>query len=290
MRCACIDIGSNTTRLLVADCVGDAGLLAVHQERAFTRIGRGLGRDGRIPGAKIAEVAGVVAEQLSIAQGLGAGRIRAVATAAVRRAANGEELLHAISASCGLVVEILSEPDEARLAFTGAARTLGRRVAGELAVIDVGGGSSELAIGRMPDAVSWSVSLPVGSGDLTERFLNADPPRQAQLDAARAHVSSLFDGIEVPRPAEAVAVGGSATSLRRLVGETLDPPALARALRWLTTTPAQTVAVTAGLDPERVRLLPAGLLILEVVAERFRVAPVIWYGGIREGVVLELAA
>ena len=290
MRCACIDIGSNTTRLLVADCIGDGGLLEVHQARAFTRIGRVLGGDGRIPGSKIAEVAGVVTEQLSVARSLGTGRIRAVATAAVRRAVNGEELLSAIAAACGLAVEILSEPDEARLAFTGAARTLGRHVAGELGVIDVGGGSSELAIGRMPNAVSWSVSLPIGSGDLTERFLSADPPRDQHLNAARAQIASLLDGIEVPRPTEAVAVGGSATSLRRLVGETLDPPALARALRWLTSTPAETVALTAGLELQRVRLLPAGLLILEAAAERFGVAPLIGYGGIREGVVLELAA
>jgi exopolyphosphatase/guanosine-5'-triphosphate,3'-diphosphate pyrophosphatase len=290
MRCACIDIGSNTTRLLVADCAAGGGLEEVHQARAFTRIGRGLGIDARIPDAKVVEVAGVVAEQLSLARSLGAVKLRAVATAAVRRAANGEELLSAIATACGLRVEILSERDEARLAFIGAACTLGRRVAGELGVIDVGGGSSELVIGRLPDAITWSVSLPVGSGDLSDRFLAADPPREAQLTAARAHIASLLQGIDVPKPVEAVAVGGSATSLRRLVGDTLDPPALARALRWLTTTPAQTVAITAGLEQQRVRLLPAGLLILEAAVERFGVAAVIGYGGIREGVVLELAA
>jgi exopolyphosphatase/guanosine-5'-triphosphate,3'-diphosphate pyrophosphatase len=290
MRCACIDIGSNTTRLLVADCAAGGGLLEVHQARAFTRIGRGLAVDSRISDAKVAEVAGVVAEQLSLARSLGAGRIRAVATAAVRRAENGEELLSAIAAVCGLHVEILSERDEARLAFIGAGRTLGRGVAGELGVIDVGGGSTELAIGHLPDAITWSVSLQVGSGDLSDRFLDSDPPREAQLTAARAHIATLLQGIEVPRPAEAVAVGGSATSLRRLVGDTLDPPALSRALRWLTSTPAETVAITAGLEQQRVRLLPAGLLILEAAVERFGVAAVIGYGGIREGVVLELAA
>ena len=290
MRCACIDIGSNTTRLLVADCAAGGGLAEVHQARAFTRIGRVLGGDLRIPEPKIAEVAGVVAEQLSLARSLGAGKIRAVATAAVRRAVNGEDLLKAIEASCGLHVEILSEPAEARLAFIGAARTLDRGPVGELGVIDVGGGSTELAVGSAPDQIRWSRSVPVGSGDLTDRFLGSDPPRAFQLGAARAYVASLLDGADIPRPAEAVAVGGSATSLRLLVGDTLDPPALARALQWLTTTPAATVALTAGLDPQRVRLMPAGLLILEAAAARFGVAPAIGNGGIREGVVLELAA
>jgi exopolyphosphatase/guanosine-5'-triphosphate,3'-diphosphate pyrophosphatase len=288
VRCACIDIGSNTTRLLVADCAGGE-LSEVHQARAFTRIGGVLSEDRRIPEPKIAEVVAVVAEQLSQARSLGAAKIRAVATAAVRRAVNGDQLLSAIEASCGLLVELLSEPDEARLAFIGAARTLGRRATGELGVIDVGGGSTELAVGRAPDQIRWSLSLPVGSGDLTDRFLRADPPRPGQLTAARAHIASLLDGIDVPRPSEAIAVGGSATSLRRLVGDTLDLEALARALERLTTTPILELAIAVGLDPVRVRLLPGGLLILEATVERIGVAPVIGYGGIREGVVLELS-
>jgi exopolyphosphatase/guanosine-5'-triphosphate,3'-diphosphate pyrophosphatase len=290
LRCACIDIGSNTTRLLVADCAAGGGIAEVHQVRVFTRIGRVLGGDLRIPEPMIAEVAAVVAEQLLLARALGAAKIRAVATAAVRRAVNGDELLSAIEAACGLLVEILSEPAEARLAFIGAARTLGRQAAGELGVIDVGGGSTELAVGRPPDEIRWSLSLPVGSGDLTDRFLGSDPPPMEQLEAARAYVATLFEGAHVPSPAEVVAVGGSATSLRLLVGDTLDPPALSRALDRLSTMAAREMAAVFGLDPLRVKLMPAGLLILEAAAARFGVAPVIGNGGIREGVVLELAA
>jgi exopolyphosphatase/guanosine-5'-triphosphate,3'-diphosphate pyrophosphatase len=292
VRCACIDIGSNTTRLLVADCAG--GVIAeVHQDREFTRIGGVIGGDLRIPDAKIDEVATVVARQLSVARELGAGAIRAVATAAVRRAVNGVALTAAIERVCGVPVEILSEPEEARLAFIGAARTLVRAPDGEIAVIDVGGGSSELAVGTVPDQVRWSLSLPVGSGDLADRFLRSDPPLPSQLAAARAEVSALLDplldGIQRPRPAAAVAVGGSATSLRLLVGDRLDQAALDRALTALCGRPSRELAGEVGLDPRRVRLMPAGLVILEAVAAALGVAPEIGNGGIREGVVLALA-
>jgi exopolyphosphatase/guanosine-5'-triphosphate,3'-diphosphate pyrophosphatase len=294
VRCACIDIGSNTTRLLVADCA--AGVIAeVHQDRAFTRIGGVIGGDLRIPDAKIDEVAAVVARQLAVARELGAGAIRAVATAAVRRAVNGVALTAAIEHLCGVPVEILSEPEEARLAFIGAARTLTWAPEGELAVIDVGGGSSELAIGTVPDQVRWSLSLPVGSGDLADRFLRSDPPLPSQLAAARAEVAALLDSllgvgrVQLRAPAAALAVGGSATSLRLLVGDRLDQAALDRALTTLCGLPSRELAGEVGLDQRRVRLMPAGLVILEAVAAALGVAPEIGNGGIREGVVLALA-
>src|SRR5436305_717757 len=140
VRRACIDIGSNTTRLLVADGDGQA-LREVHQERAFTRIGRGLQAGGTIAPAKLAEVVEVVRAQLGSARALGAEEVRAVATAAIRRAGNGADLVSAIANDCGLTVEILSGEEEARLAFLGAGRSLAQPPSGELGVVDVGGGS-----------------------------------------------------------------------------------------------------------------------------------------------------
>ena len=145
MRCACIDVGSNTTRLLVADTV-PGGIQDVLNERAFTLIGRSLGGTGRIPPKKIAETAAVVAEQAELARELGAERIRAVATAAIRRAANAPDLVAAVERDAGLPLEVLRGDEEARLAFRGAARAAS--VLGTLAVIDVGGGSTEIAVGR----------------------------------------------------------------------------------------------------------------------------------------------
>jgi exopolyphosphatase/guanosine-5'-triphosphate,3'-diphosphate pyrophosphatase len=286
VRRACIDIGSNTTRLLVAECDGEQ-LLEVHQERAFTRIGRGLLPDGRIAPEKIAEVVAVVDGQLASARGLGAQDAWGVATAAIRRAPNGAELVRAIEARTGLAVRILSGEEEARLAFVGAARTLGHVPGGALGVVDVGGGSSELVVGTAPDRISWCTSFGVGSGDLTEVCLRSDPPASGELDRARSEIRDALAGIEVPRPDEAVAVGGSAASLRRLVGPVLDPPSFSRALGLLAAESACEVARRFALDIERVRLLPAGLLILEAASHLFGVSLQIARGGVREGVLLE---
>jgi exopolyphosphatase/guanosine-5'-triphosphate,3'-diphosphate pyrophosphatase len=289
VRRACIDIGTNTTRLLVADC-GPDGLGDVHQDRAFTRIGADLRRDGSISAAKIAEVADVVRAQLQLAREFGSADVRAVATAAIRRAANGPALLVEIENSCGLVVDVLSGEEEARLAFVGAARTLEHKPTGALGVVDVGGGSSEVVVGVAPDQVQWSASISLGSGDLADQFLRSDPPPESELSAARARVDGELAGLEIPHPVEAVAVGGSATSLCRLAGPLLDAEALGRSLGLLARTRGSDVARRFGLDRERVRLLPAGLLILEAVASRFGVPLAVARGGIREGVLLEAGA
>ena len=180
MRIGCIDIGSNTTRLLVADCDGRR-LNAVHQEKAFTRIGNELLERGALGEGKIAEVVSVVAAQVESARRHGVTEIRAVATDAIRRAGNGADLVAAITAATGLAIDVLSGEEEARLAFVGAAATLEQPVNGELGVVDVGGGSSELVVGRPPSAVGWWASVGLGSAGLTHTQLRHDPPRPAEI-------------------------------------------------------------------------------------------------------------
>jgi exopolyphosphatase / guanosine-5'-triphosphate,3'-diphosphate pyrophosphatase len=286
VRRACIDIGSNTTRLLVADCDGD-GLREVHQEKVFTRVTRGMLVDDRIAAEKIAEVVAAVAGQVGVARELGCTDIHTVATAAIRQAANGDELVATIRDECGLEVTVLTGDQEARLAFVGAARTLGHVPDGELGVVDVGGGSSELVVGNAPDTVTWSISFAVGSGDLTDQCLRSDPPSEGELRQARARVARALAGFEAPHPAEAVAVGGSAASLRRLAGPLLDQAAFHRSLRVLAAGRAADVAKRFVLDVERVRLLPAGLLILQAASELLGASLQIAQGGLREGVLLE---
>ena len=184
VRIGCIDIGSNTTRLLVADCDGRR-LVAVHEERAFTRIGSELLEHGSLGEAKIAEVVNVVAAQVASAHGHGVSEILAVATEAIRRADNGAELVQAITIATGLGIDVLSGEEEARLAFIGAAATLEQSVDGALGVVDVGGGSSELVVGRPPSEVSWWASIGLGSAVLTHSHLRHDPPRSAEITAAR---------------------------------------------------------------------------------------------------------
>jgi exopolyphosphatase/guanosine-5'-triphosphate,3'-diphosphate pyrophosphatase len=287
--CACVDIGSNTTRLLLAD-YRDGTLRELMTQRVFTRIGRSIRRDGAIPADKVTETTDVVERQVRHARELGADRIAIVATAAVRDARNGADLMDAIKTATGLPAQVLSEADEARLAFLGASRTLGSFFKGNLCVVDVGGGSTEIAIGSLDEGVIWSRSFRVGSGFLADSYLLSDPPSSNELEAARAHTSGVFEGLQTPAVARAVASGGSATSLRRMAGAELTHDAHERAIRILASAPADEVAERFALDPERVRLLPAGVLILDAVGEAIGHSLKIGNGGIREGVVLELAA
>ena len=285
VRCACIDIGSNTTRLLVADRT-ERGLAEVLQRRAFTRLGRGLDATGCIERQKIAEVAREVAAQVAVAQEHGAEWIRVVATAAVRRAGNRAELCEAVRAAAGLPVEILTGEQEARLAFEGATRTLEHAPLGEIGVVDVGGGSTELVVGTLEHGVSWCASVSVGSGDLAESYLRSDPPTHEELHALRAHVTGALGSLDVPHPLHALAVGGSATSLRLLVGAELDPASLEGGLRVLAAHPVDEVARRWEIDPQRVRLLPAGILLLEAASGAFGRTLRVSRGGLREGVLL----
>jgi exopolyphosphatase / guanosine-5'-triphosphate,3'-diphosphate pyrophosphatase len=286
VRCACIDIGSNTTRLLVADRQ-NGELAEVFQLRAFTRLGRGLAATGRIGAERIAATAAEVARQADAARELGASVVRVVATAAVRQAGDRADLCAAVRTASGLAVDVLSGEEEARLAFVGATRTLDDAPDGAIGVVDIGGGSSELVVGTLSGGVSWCTSVAVGSGDLAERFLRSDPPAADELDAVRERVAEALARVDPPRPAHGLAVGGSATSLRRLLGDVLDPESLQAGLDVLASRPVVDVARAWQLDPMRVRLLPAGILLLEAASRAFGCPLRIACGGLREGVLLD---
>jgi exopolyphosphatase/guanosine-5'-triphosphate,3'-diphosphate pyrophosphatase len=285
--CACIDIGSNTTRLLVADA-GDGRLRELVTQRAFTRIGKSLQNGGLIPAEKIAETAEVVRTQTSVAREVGAEHIVAVATAAIRSARNRDELVGAVQEAGGTELSVLSGEEEARLSFVGATRTLLEPPDGSVAVIDVGGGSSEIAVGEPDGAMTWSESFRIGSGFLADAYLRSDPPSVDELEKLRRHVEGTFEGLEPPPAKSAVAVGGTATSLRRLVGSELEHETLERGIRVLSSTPIAGVAERFELDAERVRLLPAGILILEAISDLLGLPLRIARGGLREGILLEL--
>ena len=287
MRRACIDIGSNTTRLLVADCL-DWGLVELRQERAFTQIGRSLDGSGAIPATKLAEVVAAVVAQYRVARELGAEAIQCVATAGVRRAANSGALVELIRKTCGgLEVEVLTGAEEARLAFVGAAWGAGADPDTSLGVVDAGGGSSEIVVGHAPGNVRWWVSLPVGSSDITQHWLESDPPSAGELDRARGQLRSTFAGVQPPPDVKRlVAVGGSATSLRMLAGPMIDSHSLEYLLGIAQRFGAVELARHFGVDVQRARLLPGGLLILEAVSELFGAPLEIGRGGLREGLLL----
>jgi exopolyphosphatase/guanosine-5'-triphosphate,3'-diphosphate pyrophosphatase len=284
--CAAIDIGSNTTRVLVAEPV-DGQLTKVMEQRAYTRINKSLRDGGAVPDDKVAEVAEVVATQVRLARELGAESIRSVATAAVREATNGDRVAAAIAAASGVPVDILTEEEEGRLAFIGATKALGHPVEGKVAVVDVGGGSTEVVLGGVPGGVEDVHSWRVGSGALADELIASDPPSAAEIRRVRDRIEDIFSGAEIKHPSQAVAVGGSATSLRRLVGAVLEYETLERAVRVLSSDPAAEVARRFELDPERVRILATGVLLLEKISELLGQPLQIGKGGLREGVILD---
>jgi len=284
MRCACVDIGSNTTRLLVAERDG-ARLREVVAVRRFLRLVPG--GDGAIPAEAVAELGSIVAAHVRLAAEHGVHELRAVGTAAIRDARNRDELCAAVHRAAGVPVEVLTAEQEAALAFAGALDTLSTPPAGPIGVIDVGGGSSELVTGTAQDGVTWWTSLPIGSGTLAERHLRSDPPALDELAAVRAEIDVALAGVHPPAVEVVLAVGGSATTLATATGGELAPETIARILAVLIAEPAAEAAKRLGLHVERVRLLPVGLLALEAVWGAFGQAPLhIALGGLREGVVL----
>jgi exopolyphosphatase/guanosine-5'-triphosphate,3'-diphosphate pyrophosphatase len=289
-RVAVVDVGSNSVRLLVSDVV-DGQPTFVHTDKVMARIGQSLGRDGRIDDRKIGEVAGIVSRFVTDARRLGAREVRAIATSATREAANGDELAEHVQAASGVKLEVIDGDEEARLAFVGTLASLDEPQAGEIGVVDVGGGSTEIVVGTTADGVAWSRSFRLGSGRLSDRFIEHDPPLGSELDRIREAIDDALPGAgEVPTPEHGLAVAGSATNLRRMVGPLLDAESLARALRLLASGPSEQIARQFQLEPARARLLPAGALIFEASVQRLGTPLWVGRGGIRQGVALEMVS
>ena len=186
-------------------------------------------------------------------------------------------------------LDVLSGEEEARLAFVGATRTLAPGAPparSPWSTWAVGPARSRWA---SPTAAwRWSASFRIGSGFLADSYLRSDPPSVEELEKVRDHVAGALEGLDPPPADTAVAVGGTATSLRRLVGAELSHETLERGIRVLSTTPIEEMAERFELDPERVRLLPAGILVLEAISDLLELPLRIARGGLREGVLLEL--
>lgn len=294
---AAIDIGTNTIRLLVAvpevvEGTGGVGLRPLAQRTATVRLGLGVERTGRLDPERLARAVATVEEFRRIALAHGADPVLLAATSAVRDAANGAELRERIAAASGLLVPIIDGDREAALTFAGA--TAGHALAGTLLVADLGGGSLELIVAR--DGVPLTArSLQIGSGRLAERHLHADPPERSAVAAAESDARATLDPVVAGNPPveRCIMVGGTATSLLVLVprpdgDRTLDRERFDDALAVLTASPAAVVAAGSGLDPERVRTLPAGVAIVRATLAACGLDnAIVGLGGIREGLILE---
>jgi exopolyphosphatase / guanosine-5'-triphosphate,3'-diphosphate pyrophosphatase len=286
MRVAVIDIGSNTARLLVADV--DETLSPVREERTYLGLAADILRHGTISAAKYQEAAAVAGRYARLAASLGAEEVATVVTAPGRQVRSAAELVGALAAAVGHRVQVLAAAEEGRFAFVGATERL-HADGGVIAVCDVGGGSTEVAVGTVLLGPAWVRSADVGSLRLTRMFLPGDPPRRGAIDRARDAVERELERLDPPRPDVAMAVGGSARAAARIVGSELHPDALEEVVALAARRPAAKLARVFGLDAARAETVLAGALILSTLARRLDVPFQLRRGGLREGVALSLA-
>lgn len=285
MRVAAIDVGSNTVRLLVAS-LEDGAVKPVQEERTAVGLAREIERSGLIPDEKIARAAEVAQRYARDAAKLGAARTEVLVTAPARQGKNGSELVRAISEATRLPVRPLSAEEEGRLAFAGVVSTFPVPPA-SITVVDVGGGSTQLVFGTAEDGPAWFRTLDIGSLRLAQRHFANDPPERDELEELRASVEAAFSGHASPLPLCAVATGGTARSLRRVVGRMLGPKQLAKAELILSSGPAPELAEKFGFPVWRGQTLLAGALVLAEAQRRLGVPLVVARAGLREGAVLE---
>ncbi len=279
-----LDIGTNTVRLLVAD-VADGTLAPVLDRTNMSRLGLGASADGTLTAESIARTADAAIALTETARTAGATTILMVGTAAVRDAPNRAALLDRIEAETGLACRVVDGETEASLTFLGA--TVGHSLAGTLAVGDIGGGSTERII-AVDGTIRERISVPIGSGRLTERAIAHDPPTDADLAAANDTAEAAFAVLQPVRARTLLLAGGTASALGQL-GDTgtLDAAALAAALLRLQSAPAATLAPQIGLEVARVGLMAAGAVIVRVLTQTCGLdAATVARGGIREGTLL----
>ena len=288
MRIGVIDVGGNTIRLLVAAQDGSS-LVTVHGDRAQLGLGEEIAVYGRIPPEKIVAAGAAVEAQATAARRLGARRVEVVVTSPGRQAANSGELVAVLERASLSDVRVLTAEDEARFAYEGAiAATSG--LPESVAVCDVGGGSMQTVVGTTATGPVWARSFALGSLRLTRLFDGEDPPAQASLARIRAAVRRDLSDLVCPLPQHALATGGTARALRKLVGSSLGPDELRDALALLSRTPARQLVKQYGLSRARARTVTAGAIVFDEVQQRFAVPLQVANDGLREGIALSLFA
>jgi exopolyphosphatase/guanosine-5'-triphosphate,3'-diphosphate pyrophosphatase len=226
----------------------------------------------------------------AIARGLGADEITFLGTEPIRRAADAAAIVHDVIAATGLPLHVLSHEEEAYLTIVGV--TEGQPVTHETLVVDIGGGSSELCV---VDAAGppRAIGLRLGSARLTDRFVTHDPPLPAEIEAMYAAALDSVGDAPPSSPVEIVAVGGTASNLRKVVATTRDvlgQDDIARAMMLLGSMPAAEATERYAINPIRARILSAGAAILAAILDHYGVAEVrVSEAGIREGAILAVA-
>jgi exopolyphosphatase/guanosine-5'-triphosphate,3'-diphosphate pyrophosphatase len=278
-RVAAVDLGTNSTRLLVAD-VEDGRLEEVVRRLAITRLGEGVDERGRLLPAPIARVRNVLVDYRRELEALGATRTLAVATSAVRDAENGEAFLGEVEWSYGFTTRLLDGLEEASFTFRGV--STGGEVEPGTLVVDIGGGSTELVLGG-PAGVECATSLQVGSVRMTERFLHGDPPTPDELEACAEHVRGVLPPLRARR---AIGVAGTVTTLAALDlglaahdrelthGHRLMRRAVGDQLERLSALPLAARRAVPALAPGRAPVILGGVVVLGAILDAYGLAEI----------------
>ena len=274
MRIGVIDVGSNTTRLLVASA-GPAGLDPLETQKLRLSLGEEIERHGAVSAVHVAAAAKAVRDMAGAARRRRVASLDVFLTAPGRQATNSAELVAALSRAAGVKARVLTKEEEGTLAYRGAVLTASVSLPSRIAVCDIGGASTEIAVGSPGRDPDWVESVDLGSVRLTTRATDM----HAEAETAFAH-------LDPPAVEAALVVGGSARAARRLVGAELGETELTEALQIVETTSPREVARRFGVDRARAEILPAGVILLAEVQRKLGVTLHACGGGIREGAVL----
>ncbi len=280
-RVAVVDMGTNSTRLLVADVAGGS-LTELERRSTVTRLGRGVDTSAQLSTDAIEEVCATVGEYVDLYRPLEPARVVAIATSAVRDAANSGAFIGELRERFALDATVLPGAEEARLTYLGA--STGRPPGEGNLVVDIGGGSTELILGS-GSGVSFNASLQAGTVRHTERHLKHDPPQAGELEAMARDVQHLIDGAlageALPRARHGIAVAGTPTSLaaidlaldpydaEQVHGHVLSLDSIQRMLSELSTKPLEERLKITGLQRGRAPTIVAGVVILVAVMRAF---------------------
>ncbi|WP_236243273.1 Ppx/GppA phosphatase family protein [Streptomyces sp. CC228A] len=301
MRLGVLDVGSNTVHLLVMDAHPGARPLPAHSHKAELRLAELLDADGAISAHGVERLVTIVGDALHTAEEKGCEEVLPFATSAIRDASNADAVLRTVKEETGVDLTVLTGEEEARLTFLAARRWFGWS-AGKLLLLDIGGGSLEVAYGidEEPDA---AVSLPLGAGRLTAGWLPGDPPDPADVKALRRHVRAQIartvgEFARFGKPDHVVATSKTFKQLARMAGApgSGEGQYVQRVLSrtslegWVPKLSAMTVeqrCALPGVSAGRARQLLAGALVAEGAMDLFGVAEVeICPWALREGVIL----
>lgn len=273
-RIAVIDVGSNSTRLLVADV--DGGVSVVERQSRVTRLGRGVDLSGQLSDEAIEAACAAIADYVVICQEADAERVDAIATSAVRDASNGDAFVAELRERFALSARVLDGEEEARLTYRGA--TAAQPPSAPTLVIDIGGGSTEMIVGN-GEQIAFHDSLQAGVVRHTERHISNDPPTPGELEALAGDVRALIEGAlrghgAAARVSAGIAVAGTPTSLAavelelepydpaRVHGHVLSLETIQRLLSRFASATLDERAAIPGLHPDRAPTIIAGGVIL----------------------------